>query len=136
MSFKNYPVIACADFNIDILKARNFSSKYHDVIESNGFEHLITKSTRVANTSETLLDHFIPKDLKVKSAQVRDNLSFSDHSPITLEFYSSHLKDEDTETYCGTSFVKSILSVNRFNQEISKTMQTINYSESLDDCFN
>ena len=99
-------------------------------MESNGFEQLITKPTRIANTSETLLDHFIIKVLKVKSAQVRNNMSFSDLSLITLEFYTSQLEDEDTKTYRDTSFLKSIL-----NQQISKTMQTINFSESLDDCF-
>ena len=62
-------------------------------------------------------------------------MTFSDHSPINLECYTSHLKDEDTKTYCDTSFLKTILSVDWFNQEISKTLQTINYSESLEDCF-
>ena len=60
---------------------------------------------------------------------------FSDHSPINLEFQTSRLREENTKTYCETCFLKSILSVDSFSQEISKSMQTINYSESLIDCF-
>ena len=59
LSIKKYPVITCGDFNIDILKANNLSSKYHDVIESNGFEQMINKPTRIAKISETILDDFI-----------------------------------------------------------------------------
>ena len=62
-------------------------------------------------------------------------MSFSDHSPITLAIYTSRLKDVDTKTYRDTSFLKSILIVDSFNQEISKWMQKINYSEKLDECF-
>ena len=115
LSNKKYPVIACGDFNINILKANNLSWTFHDVIESNGFKQLIPKPRRIANTSKTLLVYFIFKDLKVKYAQVRDNMSFSDHYPITLEFYTSHLKDEDTKTYRDIGFLKSILSVDSSN---------------------
>ena len=42
-------------------------------------------------------------------------MSFADHYPITLEFYTSHLKDEDTKTYRDIGFLKSILSVDSSN---------------------
>ena len=47
-------------------------------------------------------------------------MSFSDYAAMTLEFFKSHLKDEDTKTYRDTGFLKPNLSVESFIQEISK----------------
>ena len=65
VSAKNDRVIICGDFNIDILKTNNLSSKYIDSIEGNGFDQVIKQPTRTGNTCDTLLDHIIVKDVDV-----------------------------------------------------------------------
>ena len=85
ISNKNYRAVICGDFNINILKSNNLSSRYIDAVENNGFNQLIKQPTRVGYNSETLLDHMIVKDVNVKAAYALENQSFSDRFPIILE---------------------------------------------------
>ncbi len=58
-----FTVVFCGDINIDTLSFNKFSSDYLNIIESNGFDFLVNKPTRVIQESSTCLDHFITQNI-------------------------------------------------------------------------
>ncbi len=77
-------VIVCGDINIDILKNNAASLSYQDTLESNGFEILIKRATRIASSSESCLDHFFVRNVNTDEAIIMENQSFSDHFPLQI----------------------------------------------------
>ena len=59
LSLKNTPVIICGDINIDIMRYNLATSKYLDVITSNGFNILNQEPTTIMEMAQTCLDQFI-----------------------------------------------------------------------------
>ena len=51
--------LICGDFNIDTLKADYISSKYMNMIASNGYHFCIHEPTRIDSSSASCLDHFL-----------------------------------------------------------------------------
>ena len=129
ISNKNYRAVICGDFNINILKSNNLSSKYIDAVENNGFNQLIKQPTRVGYNSETLLDHMIVKDVNVKAAYALENQSFSEHFPIILELNTQTSKKICPKIYRDTTFLKSKIQIEKLNQTL---MIKLHYNDALD----
>ena len=76
--------LICGDFNIDLLKceSHNTTQNFVDIIFGAGFYLLITKPSRITDTSATLIDNILTNDL------CRNNQSgllindISDHLPV------------------------------------------------------
>ena len=81
LSLQNTPVIVCGDINIDIMRDNLPTSKYLDVIISNGFIILNQEPTRIVEMAQTCPDHFIIKDVH------HQILAFSDHIPVVTSFH-------------------------------------------------
>ena len=75
------------DYNIDLLNIESHSptSDYNDIMYSNGFIPLITRPTRVTNSSATIIDNIFTNKL---SSQIGESLQgilltdISDHYPV------------------------------------------------------
>ena len=68
ISSENKEVILLGDTNIDLLKynSSRHVSQYMEMIFSNSYVPIITKPTRVTNSSQTLIDHVIKKQSDTK----------------------------------------------------------------------
>ena len=138
ISAKNDRVIICGDFNIDILKTNNLSSKYIDSIEGNSFDQVIKQPTRIGNTCDTLWDHIIVKDVEVKNAYTLEDQTFSDHLPIILELITTTSHMQSSNSYRDTTFLKSKTQIEKFNFALMHELQKINWFEntsSINDLF-
>lgn len=62
------PVYVFGDFNLDVMKSNDNVSEFINSMYAFSPFPLITKSTRVTNTSATLIDH-------IWSTQIEDNVS-------------------------------------------------------------
>ena len=71
----------CGDFNINVLDTNRLMSTYLSTLRSNGFELSFLEPTRISQNTETCLDHFFLKNLKVQKAFVMENQSYCDHLP-------------------------------------------------------
>ena len=72
-------IIVCGDFNINVLDANRLTSTYLSTLRSNGFELSFLEPTRISQNTETRLDHFFVKNLKIQKAFVMENQSYCDH---------------------------------------------------------
>ena len=104
------PFIICGDINIDISKINQLSNNYMNCIFANGFELGDTKATRVTQTSNTCLDHFIYQNLNEAYQHTLEYQNFSDHFPVLLQWTPPSLKNEKTRL-----FVTLILSKIKIN---------------------
>ena len=71
-------IIVCGDFNINVLDTNQLTSTYLSTLRSNGFELIFLEPTRISQNTETCLDHFFVKNLKVQKAFVMENQSYCD----------------------------------------------------------
>ena len=80
----NKSIFVCGDFNFDLLDMANNSATqdFFNTLASSGFWPLISRATRVHNTSHSLLDNIFCKNLDIiyKSGIITDDTS--DHFPI------------------------------------------------------
>ena len=120
----------CGDFNIDILKTNNLSSKYIDSIEGNGFDQVIKQPTRVGNTCDTPLDHIIVKDVNVKNAYRLEDQTFSDHLPIILELVTTISHMQSSNSYRDKFFVESKTQIKNFIFALMHDLQKIKWFEN------
>ena len=70
------------DINIDISSQTNYVSDYNLLLQSNFFFSLITKPTRVINSSKTIINHVLTNDTDSIVTPGVLIYSISDHYPI------------------------------------------------------
>ena len=81
----NKPCYIMGDFNIDLLKYNycNFSTEFFNQFSSSGYTPLISKPTRIAKSTATLIDNIFTNNLS-KTEHLNGILlnDISDHFPI------------------------------------------------------
>lgn len=95
----NLPTFYCGDFNMDLFKisdANNIATSLLDLFGGFGFINLITKATRIANTSATALDLIFSNELSVlvKTGVLIDTPSDHFATFIELNLTKSKLKSD------------------------------------------
>ena len=76
------------------------------IIESNGFDMLVTKPTRAIKESTTCLDHFQSKDINTSATEVLEDQNFTDHFPILFSCTINLRGIENKSVFRDTSFLK------------------------------
>ena len=76
------------------------------IIESHGFDMLVTKPTRVTKESNTCLDNFLSKDINTSATEVLEDQKFTDHFPILFSFTMNSRGLENKCIFRDTSFLK------------------------------
>ena len=94
-NLKNKVLYICGDFNIDLLKEQNHSqTKYFiDTMFSMGLYPLITKPSRIAGQSTTLIDNIFTNELQHKSTSGILLNDITDHFPVFM-LYEYRVKRE------------------------------------------
>ena len=70
------------DINIDLASQANYVADYNLLLQSNFFFSVITKPTRVTNSSKTIIDHVLINDIDSILTPGVLIYSISDHYPI------------------------------------------------------
>ena len=75
------------DYNIDLLNIESHgpTSDYNDTMYSNGFIPLITRPTRITNSSATLIDNIFTNQLSSQFGESFQGIlltDISDHYPV------------------------------------------------------
>ena len=79
---KKTKVMIMGDINIDLASQTNYVFDYNLLLQSNFFFSLITKPTRVSNSSKTTIDHVLTNDTDSIRTPGVLTYSISDHYPI------------------------------------------------------
>ena len=79
------------DFNIDLLKIKTNKdiTQYCDLISSYNSQNIVTKPTRVTQSSNSLIDHFYTNNPPSCSKCFIINSDISDHFPLTVSINHS-----------------------------------------------
>lgn len=133
--------IIAGDINLDILKNNNNTvKKYFDIIHSSGFSILnkinINSATRTTSDSKTIIDHIITDLLTYKFNIAMEDLSFSDHKYLKINFkkIQQHVRTPnkiikknilDYKLINITDFENKISQCNSFNDLITETKKII-----------
>ena len=87
----NYKLTMLGDFNMNLLKLCSYS-KWNMLIKSFDLQQLVTKPTRVTDTTATVIDHIYISDwLEVQEVSVPE-VSLSDHCPEAMTISNSKTK--------------------------------------------
>lgn len=146
---ENKTCLLCGDFNIDLLKFET-SGTARDLINScqaSHFFNVITKPTRVSDTSATLIDHIWCNKIStlLHSGIIYDDIS--DHFPVYALFKLSCATEEVIPTtikyrsFCENNILKfheklSEVCWNQVYQSNDPNEIMINFSNVFNDCFN
>ena len=85
-------ILMMGDLNIDLFKDDIKQRKYKDILESFNLTQHVSSATRVANQSETLIDHVVSSSSVLLDQIVNSNEMFSDHNLIGCRVLSFGLK--------------------------------------------
>ena len=121
-------ILVCGDFDIDTLKAVYISSKYMNMIASNGYDFCIHERTRIDSTSASCLDHFLVNGIRVINNKVLTNQSYSDHAPIVLTIGIDGENTIMCQKFRDTSFLKSPKKVTGFLEMLENSLNAITYN--------
>lgn len=115
----NMPVICAGDFNLDLFKIvdpNNVASNFLDLFGGFGYLNLITKATRIADTSATALDQIFLNDLSFfrRSGVIVD--SPSDHFATFVEINITKPKTKSDPYTTSRRFTTE--NINRFKNHL------------------
>ena len=85
----NHETIILGDFNIDLMKCK---PKWHSIYSLHGFEQLISKPTRITESTETLIDHIYTTEKQNITEICTPPSECSDHNAICLTWYKTRIK--------------------------------------------
>ena len=136
----NLPIIFCSDTNIDLFKVNNLNSEasnFFQYLTSNGLINNITKATRIAGNSFSLIDIMATKNL-VHTIEMGGVCTspISDHFMLFNIFrLTKKTKVKPPNTFTRRSFSKNNLE--RFRTELAVTdwREVINEKESVDNAY-
>lgn len=91
----NHPSYIVGDFNIDLLKSKSckIAAEYLDILFSYGFLQTITKPTRIAQSSATLIDHVLTNIHSQKHSSFILTSKISDHFPLLVNIVFETFKN-------------------------------------------
>lgn len=120
----------CGDFNIDLLKyeSQNGSKNFVEQLFTSGYYPVISKPTRITNSSSTLIDNIWTNDLSNAPDTISGILvdDISDHFPI---FYT--IKDGKKNSKGNNEF-KYVTQEKELNiQKMSEILLTTNWNSIL-----
>ncbi len=136
LSNTGYPVYLFLDSNINLalLNSNNLCRDYFSTILTNGYIQLITKSTRIQNNCNSLIDHIItnsnPNAINDSGVIITD---ISDHFTTFTLLHHKMKKTQAiptlTRTFCDTAINNFIRSLQNINWHTSLS------SNDVDDSF-
>ena len=131
--------VIMGDFNVDLLKHHEskFIEEYLNDIISNGFLPVITKPTRVTQTTATLIDHIYTNDVSsdLKSGIIVTDVADHFGTYISLQHDRTSDKSNDPQTY--RSFTNENMStfIYLLRQVDFSVIESINDANSAYDTF-
>ena len=120
------PIILTGDINIDTLQKNKLQQSYLNTITANGFELMSKSATRISDTSETCIDHFIIRSLENPTIEELDNECFSDHYPIILKFNFGFKGDLSSYSYRDMSFLTKENKLKKFLLSLKQNLEDEN----------
>ena len=90
-------VLLLGDLNANYLK-RDDCKELKTILETNGFDQLVNKPTRITQTTETLIDIIASNNPSKISKVIVEPLSLGDHELIGCVRKSNHIKYEVRRT--------------------------------------
>ena len=117
----HHPITICSDFNIDIRKQDKLASEYQSDIASNYFTILSDLPTRITESSNSCIDHFILKDFHNPSIKIKDKETISDHFLNYLQYFQNRIHEPNKYTFRDMSFPEKEL-LNQFCNELSSAL--------------
>lgn len=95
-------IYSMGDFNADLKNPSRETEKFCELMKTNGFDNLITKPTRIALNSSTLIDHFWTNERNAIT-HIDTFVGISDHFGIAASVNVGKIKCENqTVTYRDT----------------------------------
>ena len=115
----NKPTVLLGDFNIDLVRyhSNNNVGAFMDAMFSNSFIPLITKPTRITDSTSTLIDNIFCNDISLFTMSGILVSDVSDHFPI---FSFVRTRWDYSQNYDKDYIVKRNMSENSFNSFIEK----------------
>ena len=134
---KNIPIVLAGDFNINTLRLNNLQQSYLNSITANGFELLAKGITRLCESTESCLDHFITRKIDNPIIRKLDNECFSDHYPVTLQTDFNERLFDINNSYRDMSFLMKEKTLSDFNQFLKQKLETTNLvnNDNIDDAY-
>ena len=86
----NKSACVMGDFNIDLLSRTPNALRFQNILDSNAFNVMIDKPTRISEQSSTLLDNIFVKTDKGYSQSGLFYCEISDHLPVFCMLYDVH----------------------------------------------
>ena len=110
----------CGDFNIDLLKYNDHepTKNFVDSLFSIGFFPLITKPTRITDTSATLIDNIYTNQLDTEHHSGIFITDVSDHLPI-FSISTKNFERPRTETQCHTTRRVNTETVDKLRRKLA-----------------
>lgn len=116
--FRNYKIILCGDFNVDLLKDSKTSSIFRDLISCYNLNQTINEPTRYHKTGATLIDNiFINFDNPFPGEVIFNSLS--DHEGQILRVSAAGCPGDDARP-CRYKRILSKAKMDHFKREISQ----------------
>ena len=117
----NISVILLGDFNVDLMKYNNHHStnEFHDSLSSHLFLPHITQSTRIRDSSKTLIDNIFSNTLIENTISGNLIATISDHLPqfiilpniSNLPSNKSNIYERDWSNFVQENFILDYFSV-------------------------
>ena len=80
------PIFVCGDFNIVVIRENQLVEQVLNDNTSNGFEQVVKEVTRVCETTQSCLDHFIFQNIHIFGVEILGDQCFSDLFPVLFEW--------------------------------------------------
>lgn len=112
---KNYKLILCGDFNIDLLRDTGTTKTFRDLLQSFNLNQTIYQPTRITSNSVSLIDNIFINDPIENQSQVINN-TLSDHEGQLLKVSVLAEPTHDTISYKRRVFSKAKLQ--QFKDEL------------------
>ena len=126
-NMKYFSINICGDFNLDLLKFDD-SSVFHfiNLMFSFSLFPLITRPTRITNTTATLIDHIWTSNVDSNINNFIIKTDLSDHYPVVSQF-NEVLSKQNHPVY-NNKRILSQTALNKFVNDIRK----VNWSDVLE----
>jgi len=122
--FRRDSIILVGDFNVDLSNILENDTTIHFASElvSRGFKEHITRSTRIANSSETIIDHVWTYNISSSAVSGVIQTEVSDHFSVFLTLQHSHnIKSTDSKSQSNKKRKITDDSLNSLGQALAKT---------------
>lgn len=125
---KKREIILVGDTNIDILKNNGVTTKYLDMLSSNGLQCMVTATTRedVKNNTNTCIDHMFIRSNKTNAHSAVITSTISDHFALFGCLEEGSKKIKNTNASQGSDF---IMKIN--NTKVNNIIRATNWNDII-----